>query len=81
MADEIQETTSIGDWGDVLREGLDIFGRAREMFDKEGKPVPTLTPEPVAAKPIVATASPLTFASPLVIVAGIVIVYFLFIKK
>lgn len=84
MGIDYQNTKSmVGDWGDIIGEGLDIYGRVKETFDKKDKPVPVKVPEPVAAKPIVKAAAgvgPITLASPIVIIAAVVIGYFLFVK-
>lgn len=84
MGIDYQNTKSVvGEWGDIIGEGLDIFGRVKETFSKKDKPVQVKVPEPVSAKPIVKAAagvSPITLGSPLVIVAAVVIVYFFFIK-
>lgn len=73
----------VTEWGDIIGETLDIWGRVKETFDPNDAPVQVKIPEPVAAKPIVKSAagvSPVTLASPIVIVA-VVVAYFLFVKS
>ena len=81
--DEIQKAGSmVGDIGGVINQGLSIFSRARDTLYPTYSQSPP-APEPVAARPIVATASPLSglAAKPGLIVAILVVGYLLFAKK
>jgi len=79
--DEIQKTSSIlEDVSGVVGKGLDIFSNVREtLFPTYSQSPPA--PEPVAAKPIVKSASPLFGLAPGMIVAILVVGYLLFAKK
>jgi len=72
--DEIQKAGNIvGDIGGLVNQGLSIFSRARDTLYPTYSQSPS-APEPVAAGPIVTSASPLT-NNPALIIGLLVVGY------
>jgi len=88
LEDELSKYGSlVGEAGDVIDKGLDIFSNVRSTFFPDTGvpklPVPTSQPEPLAAESIVKTASPLSMLSdnPILLIGIAVIGYLVFIHK